>query len=301
MSRTILSRLGAGVIATALVAGGSLLAASPALAAGDTVTPSTVISGTWGTEGGLTVSGTGTVGDDLIVDITDANTGDYGFFASGEKAVEVGADGTYSVKFNWNEEANDFSRLPAPGDTPFALIENVTVGSEVAPIFLPITVTAFAPATADTTIVPSCIGADAAASVGVTATGTGFGQYEPGVLVSITDANGTNFGTNENFDADETGSVTVTSKLFTNLGLIADGNYTIAFSSTVTGLVTSDTFKVGACDVATPPAPAAVAPAAPQLANTGSSDAGVLVGGSALLLLVGAALVVARRRQNAAA
>ena len=67
MSRTILSRLGAGFVATALVAGGSLLVAAPASAANDVVTPNSVVENTWGTEGGLTVTGTGTPGDDLVV------------------------------------------------------------------------------------------------------------------------------------------------------------------------------------------------------------------------------------------
>jgi LPXTG-motif cell wall-anchored protein len=306
MSRTILSRLGAGVIATALVAGGSFLAASPALAAGDAVNPNTVVENTWGTNGGLTITGTvAAEGDGVQVDIVNGNTDAAVSYlkATTDKETVAGVGGAYSKTFSWTPDANDFDFTPSLGETVFARIIDTT--GTAAAVFVPIEVTAFAPAAAATTIVPSCIGADAAASVGVTATGTGFGQFEEGILVSITDANGVNFGTNENFDADETGSVTVTSKLFTNLGLIADGNYTIAFSSVVTGLVTSNTFKVGACDsapaVVTPPAPAAVAPAAPQLANTGSSDAGVLVGGSALLLLVGAALVVARRRQNAAA
>jgi LPXTG-motif cell wall-anchored protein len=310
MSRTILSRLGAGVVATALVAGGSLLVAAPASAVNDVVTPNSVVENTWGADGGVTVSGVfGAEGDTVTVDIVDSNVLSPATLSylddDAVTTTTAGAGGAYSITFAYSDivgEPNDFAATPALGETPYALVFNLE--SDAAPVLLPITVAAFAPATADTTIVPACIGADAAASVGVSATGTGFGQYEEGVLVSVTDANGVNFGTNETFDADSTGSITVTSKLSTNLGLIPDGNYTIAFSSVATGLVTSDTFKVGDCTVPTPVAPvvpAAVVPAAPQLANTGSSDAGILVGGSALLLLVGAALVVARRRQNAAA
>ena len=299
MSRTILSRLGAGVVATALVAGGSLLVAAPASAANDIVTPNSVVENTWGTEGGLTVSGTGIAGDDLVVDITDNNVGEFDYFVNDSKDVEVGADGTYTVTFFWNEEQNDFTRLPQVGDTPFAYIQNVTGGSEVEDVFLPIAVTAFVPAAQNVIVDPICLSGDAVRDPGVTVFATGFGQGEE-VTYVVTDAAGNVVpGDDEPITADETGSVgPAPLTLFSTAGNIPDGVYTITFSTptvTTAGLVT-----IGNCDVpVVPVVPAEVVPAAPQLANTGSSDAGILVGGSALLLLVGAALVVARRRQNA--
>ena len=304
MSRSILSRLGAGLVATALVAGGSLLVAGPASAANDVVTPNSVVENTWGTEGGLTVSGTGVVGDDLVVDITTGNTAPFTYFASQPKNVEVGADGTYSVTFSYTQELNDFAATPELGDTPFAYIQNVTEGSEVADVFLPIAVTAFVPAPFTTNIDPICLSGVEAQTTGVNVSATGFGQFEEGVVYRLTDSNGAQIGADEPVDIDETGSIAGSLTLQTTIdgvpsGPIADGVYTITFIGSVTtaGLVT-----IGNCDVPVAPvAPAEVVPAAPQLANTGSSDAGILVGGSALLLLVGAALMVARRRQNAAA
>ncbi|MDN4642069.1 LPXTG cell wall anchor domain-containing protein [Agreia sp. PsM10] len=299
MSRTILSRLGAGLVATALVAGGSLLVAAPASAANDIVTPNSVVENTWGTEGGLTVSGTGTAGDDLVVDITDNNVGEFDYFVNDSKDVEVGADGTYTVTFFWNEEQNDFTRLPQVGDTPFAYIQNVTEGSEVEDIFLPIAVTAFVPAAQNVVVDPICLSGDAVRDPGVTVFATGFGQGEE-VTYVVTDAAGNVVpGDDEPITADETGSVgPAPLSLFSSAGNIPDGVYTITFSS-ATVAATAGLITVGNCEVPVAPVEPAAVAAAPQLANTGSSDAGILVGGSALLLLVGAALVVARRRQNA--
>jgi LPXTG-motif cell wall-anchored protein len=300
MSRTILSRLGAGVVATALVAGGSLLVAAPASAVNDVVTPNSVVENTWGTVGGLTVSGTGTPGDELSIDITTSNTGEYDYFVENDKDVEVGADGSYTVTFSWTEENNEFTALPQVGDTPFALIQNITDGTEVADIFLPITVAAFVPAAQNVIVDPICLSGDAVRETGVSVFATGFDQFED-ITYAVTDAAGNVVPGDDNaLTTDETGSVgPAPLTLFSTAGNIPDGQYTITFTGSVT---TAGVFAVGPCDVPVAPVvPAAVVPAAPQLANTGSSDAGILVGGSALLLLVGAALVVARRRQNAAA
>jgi LPXTG-motif cell wall-anchored protein len=311
MSRSILSRLGAGVIATALVAGGSFLAASPALAAGDVVTPNTVISGTWGTDGGLTVSGVAAAeGDVLRVNVINNNTGAPGTLTylndAAVTTATAGAGGAYSIRFAYSDiqgQPNDFDALPQPGDTPYVVVLNTT-NTTVAPIFLPITVTPFAAKAQSVTILPSCIGADAVKSNGVNIGATGFGQREAGIRFSVVASDGTALPGAEDvvLTADATGSILLEGlKLFSDApdGLVSDGVYTVTFAGSV---IPSAKFTVGACATpTTPPAPAAVTPAAPTLANTGSSDAGILVGGSALLLLVGAALVVARRRQNAAA
>lgn len=299
MSRSILSRLGAGVVATVLVAGGSLLVAAPASAAGEAVTPNSVVENTWGTEGGLTITGTGTVGDEISVDITTSNEGDYDYFVNDSKEITIDETGTYSVTFFNNEEENDFIDFPVLGDTPFALILNNS-NDEVAPIFLPIAVTAFVPAAQNVVIDPICLTGDAVREPGVSVYATGFGQGEV-VTYTVTDAAGNVVpGDGDTVTADETGSVgPAFLTLFSSEGNIPDGVYTVTFTGSVTtaGLVT-----IGVCIVPvdfTVGAPAVVA--APQLANTGSSDAGILVGGSALLLLVGAVLVAVRRRQNAAA
>lgn len=298
MSRTILSRLGAGLVATALVAGGSLLVAAPASAANDIVTPNSVVENTWGPDNTVTVSGTGTAGDELEVDLLDSNdlSGTPNSYLSDTAVFEttVLEDGTYSITFSL--EASDFSAYPALGDTVFAAIFNTT--ADVEPIFVPIAVTAFAPAAQNVIIDPICLTGDAVRDPGVSVYATGFGQGEV-VTYTVTDAAGTVVpGDGNTVTADQTGSVgPAFLTLFSSTGNIPDGVYTITFSGSVTtaGLVT-----IGNCDApVVPVVPAEVVPAAPQLANTGSSDAGILVGGSALLLLVGAALVVARRRQNA--
>jgi LPXTG-motif cell wall-anchored protein len=307
MSRTILSRLGAGVIAAALVAGGSLLVAAPASAANDVVTPNSVVENTWGTEGVVTITGTGTPGDELEFDIVDSNviadvTKSY-LSASAVIDAVVAADGTYSISFSLGDtpETSDFSSFPLLGETVFAALVNVT--QETEPVFLPIEVTAFAPAAQNVIVDPICLSGDAVRETGVSVFATGFGQFED-ITYSVTDAAGNVVpGDDNTLTTDETGSVgPAPLTLSSTAGNIPDGSYTITFVGSVT---TAGVFAVGPCEAPVAPvvpvAPAAVAPAAPQLANTGSSDAGILVGGSALLMLVGAALVVARRRQNAAA
>jgi LPXTG-motif cell wall-anchored protein len=306
MSRTILSRLGAGLVATALVAGGSILVATPAFAADDVVTPNTVVENTWGADGSVTVSGTGTVGDELSVDIVDG--GDAGSITKSYLSTlavtetVVQADGSYTITFSLGDtETSDFSSFPLLGETPFAVIFNNT--DDVDPIFLPIAVTAFAAdANPTTTIVPTCLTGVQAQTDGVEFAATGYAQYEDNVTYSVKDAGGTVVG-NSDVAVDGTGTARDAIRVFTTVngvesGPIADGVYSITVTNGTVGSFAF--FSVGDCAAPVAPVvPAAVVPAAPQLANTGSSDAGILVGGSALLLLVGAALVVARRRQNA--
>ncbi|CAD6006870.1 LPXTG cell wall anchor domain-containing protein [Agreia sp. COWG] len=310
MSRTILPRLGAGLVAAALVAGGSLLVAAPASAANDIVTPNSVVENTWGADGTITVSGQGTVGDALGVDIVDGNTPatftkSY-LSTTAVTDVVVGANGTYTITFSLSNDpaTSDFSSFPLLGETVFAAVVNNTVPT-AAPIFVPIAVTAFVAATPATNIVPTCLSGTEAATSGVDYSATGYAQGQTDVTYSIQNAAGAVVLNGILDPADNTGTVTANFTVFSTIngvqsGPISDGVYTII--TTAGSVSSSGSFIVGDCNApaAVPAAPAAV-PAAPQLANTGSSDAGVLVGGSALLLLVGAALVVARRRQNAAA
>jgi LPXTG-motif cell wall-anchored protein len=314
MSRTILSRLGAGVIAATLVAGGSLLVAAPASAANDEVFPKSVVENTWGPEGVVTITGTGTPGDELEFDIVDSNviadvTKSYLSTSAVIDAV-VAADGTYSISFSLGDtpETSDFSSFPLLGETVFAALVNST--QETEPVFLPIEVTAFvADPNPVTTIVPTCLTGVEAQTTGVEFASTGYAQFEENVTYSVKDAGGTVVG-NSTVEVDETGTARDAIRVFTTIngveaGPIADGVYSITVTNGTVGSFAF--FTVGNCSTpapvvpAVPVVPAAVVPAAPQLANTGSSDAGILVGGSALLMLVGAALVVARRRQNAAA
>jgi len=306
MYRSLLSRLGAGTVAAAVIVGGSLLAAAPASAADPntiTVANTAFQSGAgWGD--GLAVTGVtfpATTEVTLTAGVGNGSSGD----SWGETTVTTDGDGGFATTF-----VPEFGPYDVPdGSTAFvdASYVDPDTGETIFSNLVELQIAAFVAAPASTTIVPSCLGADAAASAGVVASGTGFGQFEEGVLVSVTDAAGVNFGDLQQYDADSTGTVTVSSQLFTSLGLIPDGNYTIAFSSTVTGLVTSGTFKVGDCTVPAtvvasgPTEPVAAAPSAAVLANTGSSDAGVLVGGSAALLIAGAALLMALRRKNATA
>jgi LPXTG-motif cell wall-anchored protein len=274
------------------------------MAANDVVTPDSVVENTWGPDGSVTVSGTGTPGDSLVVSILDSNdlTVAQSYLtnaAVGEATVLE--DGTYSITFSLSDDptTSDFWKSPVLSDTVFAAVVNLT--SDVEPIFLPISVTAFVPNAQTVTVDPICLSGDAARDPGVMIGATGFGQFEEGITYSVVDAAGTPVpgAEGQTLTADETGSLAPQPlTLYSTAGNIPDGQYTITFVGSVT---TAGVFQVGPCDVPAAPAgvePAAVVPAAPQLANTGSSDAGALVGGSALLLLVGAALVAARRRQN---
>jgi LPXTG-motif cell wall-anchored protein len=304
MPRNLFSRLGAAVVATALVAGGSLLAAAPASAADDIVTPSSVVENTWGPEGSITVSGTGTPGDSLVVSVLDSNDPTVAKSYLANSAVgeaTVLEDGTYSITFSLSDDpaTSDFWRAPALEDTVFAAVVNQT--SDVAPIFLPIEVTEFVPNPFSTSIDPICLSGTDAETVGVAVTATGFDQLEQGVTYTLTDAAGTQIGDADPVQVDITGTTGGRLTLGSTIdgvpsGPIADGVYTITFHGSVTtaGLVT-----IGGCEpIEAAAVPTAVAPATPQLANTGSADAGTLVGGSAFLLLVGAGLVAARRRQS---
>ena len=302
MSRSFLSRLGAGLVATALVAGGSLLVAGPASAAGETITvANTQFQSGAGWGEGLKIEGTSFP---ALTEVT-VNAG-VGNGQSGDTW------GTTTVTTN---EAGEFSTTFVPEFGPYdvpegstasvgASYEDAETGEFVGSNIVELQIAAFVPAAQTVVIDPICLSGVDAQTTGVNVSATGFGQFEEGVVYTLTDSNGAQIGAAEPVGIDETGSVAGTLTLQTTIdgvpsGPIADGVYTITFTGSVTtaGLVT-----IGNCDVPVAPvAPAEVVPAAPQLANTGSSDAGILVGGSALLLLVGAALMVARRRQNAAA
>jgi LPXTG-motif cell wall-anchored protein len=297
MSRTILSRLGAGLVAAALVAGGSLLVAAPASAvAGDetlVLANSTYTAGSWGE--GVSFTGANYLPGATVevgVGVSNGTSGD----SYGSIDVVANEAGLISGVLTSDDLAPSTTLQPGFTASAFSSYE---IEGEFFGAAAPIELLPFVPAAQNVIIDPICLSGDAVRDPGVSVFATGFGQFEV-VTYTVTDAAGTVVpGDGNTVTADETGSVgPAPLTLFSTAGNIPDGVYTITFSGSVTtaGLVT-----IGGCDVpVVPAAPAAVA-AAPQLANTGSSDAGILVGGSALLLLVGAALVVARRRTNAAA
>jgi len=295
MSRTILSRLGAGLVATALVAGGSLLIAAPASAvAGDetlVLANSTYTAGSWGE--GVSFTGANYLPGATVevgVGVGNGNSGD----TYGSIEVVATAEGLISGVLTSDDLRPSTTLQPGFAASAFS---NYEIEGEFFGAAAPIEILPFVPAAQNVIIDPICLSGDAVRDPGVTVFATGFGQFEE-VSYEVTDAAGVAVpGDDATVTADETGSVgPAPLTLFSTAGNIPDGVYTITFRGSVTtaGLVT-----VGNCDVpVVPVVPAEVVPAAPQLANTGSSDAGILVGGSALLLLVGAALVVARRRQS---
>lgn len=303
MSRTLISRLGAGVIAAALVAGGSLLAAAPATAAEPntiTVANTSFQSGAgWGA--GLQITGAGFPASTPVtihVGAVTADTGD----DWGQTAVTTDASGAFITTFV--PEIGPFDL--AADEQAIVLAEYVDAESD-ATVFsnlVQLQIAAFVPNAQTVTVDPICLSGDAARDPGVMIGATGFGQFEAGITFSVVDAAGTAVqgAEGQTLTADATGSLPPKAlTLYSTAGNISDGQYTITFVGSVT---TAGVFQVGPCEVPATPAavaPAAVVPASPQLANTGSSDAGALVGGSALLLLVGAALLVARRRQDATA
>jgi LPXTG-motif cell wall-anchored protein len=298
MSRTILSRLGAGVIAAALVAGGSLLVAAPAMAAaGDetlVVANTTYTAGSWG-------DGVSFTGENYLPGATVEVTVGAGNDVSGEAygSIEVVAtpEGLISGVLTSDDLAPSTT---LPEGFTASVSSNYEIEDEFFGAVVEIEILPFVAAAQNVIVDPICLSGDAVRETGVSVFATGFGQFEE-ITYSVVDANGTVVpGDDSTLTTDETGSVgPAPLTLFSTAGNIPDGSYTITFVGSVT---TAGVFAVGPCDAPVVPAvPAAVVPAAPQLANTGSSDAGILVGGSALLMLVGAALVVARRRQNAAA
>ncbi|MBF4634921.1 LPXTG cell wall anchor domain-containing protein [Agreia pratensis] len=301
MSRSILSRLGAGLVAAALVAGGSLLVAAPASAAGETITvANTQFQSGAGWGEGIKVAGTAFPANTVVTVAAGAsgtNSGD------GYGQVDVTTDGAGAFTATLIPERGPYD-LP-DGWTASVVASytstdpTVPAGTRIFSNRVELQIADFVPNDFTTTIDPICLSGVEAQTTGVNVSATGFGQFEEGVVYRLTDAAGTQIGADEPVDINETGSIAGNLTLAATLdgvpsGPIADGVYTITFAGSVTtaGLVT-----IGNCDVATPND---VDPT-PQLANTGSSDAGILAGGSALLLLVGAALMVARRRQNAAA
>lgn len=295
MSRTILSRLGAGLVAAALVAGGSLLVAAPASAAGETITvANTAFQSGAGWGEGLKIEGTSFPALTEVTVNAGVGNGQSGD-SWGETTVTTDAEGEFSTTF-----VPEFGPYDVPeGSTAYVAAGYVDAETEefVSSNIVELQIAAFVPAAQNVIIDPICLSGDAVRDPGVTVFATGFGQFEE-ITYDVVDAAGVAVpGDNSTITADETGSVgPAPLSLFSTAGNIPDGVYTITFRGSVTtaGLVT-----VGNCEVPVAPVEPAAVAAAPQLANTGSSDAGILVGGSALLLLVGAALVVARRRQNA--
>jgi LPXTG-motif cell wall-anchored protein len=288
-------------------------------------TTTTFAAGNWGA--GITATGSGFVGvpegtkltflalsgpldegDGPQSDFESLATGGMSALADGPEAVLYGqtpvvadASGDFSVT-NWVPE-NLATPLPA-GNVAFMAVlldedgDLTTTADNITGVLGPeLTITPFVPLAQSITITPICSSPEGAFTDGIDVVATGFGQGEA-VTDSTGAADGSAVGDVANGTADLTGTYTGHFTLLTEgsdgtNSPIAAGNY----NETVTGangLVLTTSFTVGDCTV-----PAAVV-TTPALANTGSGDAGILIGGSALLLLAGGALVVARRRTAAA-
>jgi LPXTG-motif cell wall-anchored protein len=300
MIRTLISRLGAGLVAATLVVGGSLLAATPASAAGGDETlvlaNTTYTAGNWGE--GISFTGENyTPGATVSVVVFRGE--DAAEIETSYAKQDVVADATGTISGSFAPTAiRPMAELPEGSHAGVAAV--YADGGAVT--FL--TILPFVPNAQTVTVDPICLSGDAARDPGVMIGATGFGQFEEGITYSVVDAAGTPVQGAEGrtLTADETGSLPAQPlTLYSTAGNIPDGQYTITFVGSVT---TAGVFQVGPCDAPAAPGtvePAAVEPvaavsAAPQLANTGTSDAGMVVGGSALLLLLGAALVAVRRR-----
>jgi LPXTG-motif cell wall-anchored protein len=303
MPRTLMTRLGVGLTAAALALGVSIFGATPAQAAGGDETlvlaNSTYTAGNWGE--GISFTGENyTPGATVTVVVFRGEDG--AEFETSYAKQFVVADATGSISGSFAPDAIlPMTALPEGFHAGVAAVYDD--GGKVT--FLDIL--PFVPNAQTVTVDPICLSGDAARDPGVMIGATGFGQFEEGITYSVVDAAGTPVPGSEGLTltADETGSLPAKAlTLYSSAGNIADGQYTITFVGSVT---TAGVFQIGPCDAPAAPAgdpaaaePAAAVSAAPQLANTGSSDMGMLVSGSALLLLVGAGLVVARRRTVAA-
>lgn len=280
MSRITLSRLGAAILATALVAGGSLAIATPASAAGEntSLANSSYAAGNWAE--GITVTGdTYPASTELTIQVGDLD-GDLW----GETAVTTDATGAFTLP-NW---------IPADGPyaatSPVVIVSYLVDGDPVTAAILELTITAFVPAAQTVTVTPTCSSVTAVNADGVTVVATGFNPKES-VSESTTAPDGTPYADVNTLTANASGTVTAS---FTLLGTIQTGSYleTLAGEN---GLTLTGSFTVGECGVPVVITPAvAAAPAA--LAATGAGEAGTIVLGGAFLLLAGTVLLVARRR-----
>jgi hypothetical protein len=303
MPTTFTTRLAAIAAATAVVAGGALVVAAPASAAGESVVLRSdsihFTENNWGA--GISFTGTGfSVSADDVATV-DVGTLDGGVFTAWNTVplqAPIESGGSITVE-NWTPDV--LPQLPAAGLTPavrvaYELCSGTSCEfSETTYAYANFVVDPFVPGDPGITITPGCNTVEQIQTEGYTIVVTGLDQFE-NVSDYVTGPDGEQFGDIAELQADATGTATGD---FTLSGDIQLGIYTEHIVRGIEGdevdFITG-TFEVGTCVVPTPTTPAVVVPAAPKLAETGSTDGGLLAGGALTFLLAGAVLLVLRRR-----
>ncbi|KJC64351.1 LPXTG cell wall anchor domain-containing protein [Agreia bicolorata] len=301
MPITFTTRIAAIAAATAIAAAGVLVIAAPASAAGSEsiVMASDSIHFTennWGD--GISLTGTGFgVADGGVAHVNVGTLNGPTFTAWNTTPLEIPvvSGGTVAVT-DWIPDA--LPQLPASGLTPVVQVTyelcsgNSCEFSDTTDVYANIVIDPFVPGDPGITITPGCNTVEQIQNDGYTIVVTGLGQFEV-VADSVVGPDGQQFGDVAQLQADATGTAT---GHFTLSGDIQLGIYTEKIVRGIEGDqvdYVSGTFEVGTCAA---PVPAAV-PEAPKLAETGSSDGGLLAGGTLTLLLAGTVLMVARRRR----
>jgi LPXTG-motif cell wall-anchored protein len=209
--------------------------------------------------------------------------------------IPVVSGGTVAVT-DWIPDV--LPQLPASGLTPVVQVTyelcsgNSCEFSETADVYANLVIDPFVPGDPGITITPGCNTVEQIKTDGYTIVVTGLGQFE-NVTDSVVGPDGQQFGDVAQLQADVNGTATGD---FTLSGDVQLGIYTEKIVRGIEGnevVFASGTFEVGTCAA---PAPAPV-PAAPKLAETGSSDGGLLAGGAFTFLLAGTVLMVGRRRR----
>jgi hypothetical protein len=303
MPTTFTTRLAVIAAATAVAAAGVLVVAAPASAAGESIVLANdsihFTENNWGA--GISFTGTGFLSSSDDIATVDVGTLDGAVFTPWNSApleAPIAADGTIAVT-DWIPDT--LPQIPASGLTPAVQVSYLLCSGTSCEFstetfaYANIVIDPFVPGDPGITITPGCNTVEQIQSDGYTIQVTGLDQFEV-VADYVTGPDGQQFGDTTQLEADVTGTVTGD---FTLSGDIQLGIYTEHIVRLVEGdeveFVTG-TFEVGTCVTPTPTTPAVVVPAAPKLAETGSSDGGLLAGGALTFLVAGVVLLVLRRR-----
>jgi LPXTG-motif cell wall-anchored protein len=300
MPITFTTRIAAIAAATAVAAAGLLVVAAPASAAGESIVLANdsihFTENNWGEGISLTGTGFGVAdGNVAHVNVGTLNGPTFTAWNSTPLDIPVVSGGTVAVT-DWIPDV--LPQLPASGLTPVVQVTyelcsgNSCEFSETADVYANLVIDPFVPGDPGITITPGCNTVEQIKTDGYTIVVTGLGQFE-NVTDSVVGPDGQQFGDVAQLQADVNGTATGD---FTLSGDVQLGIYTEKIVRGIEGnevVFASGTFEVGTCAA---PAPAPV-PAAPKLAETGSSDGGLLAGGAFTFLLAGTVLMVGRRRR----
>jgi LPXTG-motif cell wall-anchored protein len=300
MPITFTTRIAAIAAATAVAAAGVLVVAAPASAAGESIVLANdsihFTENNWGEGISLTGTGFGVAdGNVAHVNVGTLNGPTFTAWNSTPLDIPVVSGGTVAVT-DWIPDV--LPQLPASGLTPVVQVTyelcsgNSCEFSETADVYANLVIDPFVPGDPGITITPGCNTVEQIKTDGYTIVVTGLGQFE-NVTDSVVGPDGQQFGDVAQLQADVNGTATGD---FTLSGDVQLGIYTEKIVRGIEGnevVFASGTFEVGTCAA---PAPAPV-PAAPKLAETGSSDGGLLAGGAFTFLLAGTVLMVGRRRR----